>query len=117
MGTMRTPETEAAYARVRDTKTAQDACPLCDDRASIKEFELWRIVENRFPYDKIAHVHHMLMPKRHASDTELTPEELTEFDAIKREYVQTRYEFMIEPVRSQRSIPGHAHLHLVIAKE
>jgi len=114
MGTMRTPETEARYTREKQSGRLAERV-LCKS-PSLKEFKEWRIIENRFPYDLVAEVHHMLVPKRHASDAELTASEQEEFEAIKEAYVQEVYEFMIEPARKKRSIPDHSHLHLLIAK-
>ncbi len=114
-GTLRTPETEDAYRRVKADGHLKDGCPLCKAE-SLKEFTEWRIIGNTYPYDLIAKVHHMLVPKRHASDSELTESEQKEFAEIKESYVSDTYEFMIEPVRKQKSIPGHSHLHLLISK-
>ncbi len=117
MGTLRSPETEAKYDALKATGALTTTCPLCDERETIEEFKYWRIVENLFPYDAIARVHHMILPKRHASDDELSSEEKEEFDSIKESYIQQTYEFLIEPMRHRRSIPAHSHLHLIVAKE
>lgn len=113
MGTLRTPETEAAYTKVKQEGHLENGCALCA-APSVKEFGEWRIVENEFPYDLVADVHHMILPKRHAA--ELSESEQAEFARIKEEYLQSIYEFFIEPVKRRRSIPGHWHLHLITAK-
>ncbi len=117
MGTLRTSETEAKYRAVKASGVMNDACPLCDERTSVKDFEHWRVIENLYPYDLVAKVHHMLVSKRHASDMELTDEEWEEFRSIKAGYVQEEYEFMIEPTWKQKSIPAHSHLHLLVAMQ
>ncbi len=113
MGTLRTPETEAAYTKVKEEGHLREGCVLCTI-PSVKEFNEWRIIENRFPYDLIASVHHMILPKRHTA--ELSKSEQKEYEEIKETYMQPTYEFFIEPVNRQRSIPEHWHLHLITAK-
>lgn len=94
------------------------ACPLCaDDRTIVAEFKLWRITENRFPYDRITTLHHMLIPKRHVTENELTSEELTEFKHIKETELNENYTFIMEALPKQKSIPTHFHLHLIVPKE
>lgn len=115
MGTLRTRETEAHYTKLKAEGVLSHGCTLCLS-PSIKEFGEWRIVENRFPYDLIADTHHMILPRRHATWEELTESELKEYEEIKDTYMQETYEFFIEPVNRQRSIPDHWHLHLITAK-
>lgn len=115
MGTFRTRETEAAYTKIKKEGHLENGCVLCMS-PSIKEFKEWRIVENNFPYDLVASTHHMILPKRHVDEFGLTASEQAEYEEIKESYVQPTYEFIIEPVRRQRSIPAHMHLHLIIAK-
>lgn len=113
MGTLRSKETQARYDRERKD-VAPGGCALCDEREGVHEFEHWRIIENLYPYDRVARVHHMLVSKRHASDTELTEEEWAEFRSIKGGYLQTEYEFIIEPTLKMKSIPAHSHIHMII---
>ena len=116
MGTLRTPETEAKYDAVKASGVMQKTCALCDDRTTLKDFTYWRVVENAFPYDQVAKTHHMAVLKRHAPIEELTANEHAEWEDIKHGYVFATYEFIIEPVPKQRSIPAHAHLHFIVAK-
>ncbi len=78
----------------------------------IKEFNHWKIVNNRFPYDLIAKVHHILIPKRHVIEKELTEEEFKEFVYIKESYVSKEgYHWILEA--TGKSFPGHFHVHLI----
>lgn len=115
MGTLRTRETEEAYTKLKAEGHLLAGCVLCAS-PSVKEFKEWRIIENRFPYDLVASTHHMILPKRHVDEFGLTEAEKAEYEEIKENYLQSTYEFFIEPVRRQRSIPGHMHLHLITAK-
>jgi hypothetical protein len=82
------------------------------DEPAIQEWNLWRIIENRFPYDMIFSVHHMLVPIREVPGHEyLNDEELTELYAIKME-VQSKYDLIFENFPKRRSILAHYHLHL-----
>ncbi|MGB4076802.1 MAG: hypothetical protein WBK28_03815, partial [Minisyncoccia bacterium] len=100
MGTFRTPETEAKYDALKASGSFLRSCPLCNEREILKEFKLWKILKNLFPYDAVAKTHHMLVSKRHVSSDGLTEEEQKEFEAVKRDYVYAAYEFMIEPHRN-----------------
>jgi hypothetical protein len=116
MGTLRTAETQKKYRELIDAGGLKEGCALCTAPA-VKTFTYWKVVNNTFPYDKVAKVHHMVLPLRHASETELTPEEWEEYQTIKNEYVQNEYEYIIEPTQKMKSIPAHFHIHLIIAKE
>jgi diadenosine tetraphosphate (Ap4A) HIT family hydrolase len=115
MGTLRTPESQKVYNEVIRAGVMTDGCPLCL-KESLKNFDLWRIIENQYPYDLIAKTHHMLVPKRHAARDEITPEEWKEFEHIKQSYLHDNYDFLIEASNKIKSIPTHWHLHLIIAK-
>lgn len=111
--TLRLPDTEKAYdlAREKRTKAGDQQCPLCGV-PSLREFTYWRLVPNKFPYDKVAKTHHMLVPKRCVPFSELTHVELQELDAIKRE-LDACYHYYLETTLRQRSVPGHYHLHCI----
>ncbi|HRH24620.1 MAG TPA: hypothetical protein PK109_03470 [Candidatus Paceibacterota bacterium] len=114
-GTLRTPETEAKYKEYK-AQGGLTACPLCERKDKLKEFTYWHVIENLFPYDHIARVHHMIVLNRHAPDAEFTQEERDELHEIKYGYAQDHYQFIFEPVGRQKSIPSHSHIHLIIAK-
>jgi len=116
INSFRTQEGNARYDAYRkDNPVFTDTCVLCD-RAPLHEFTWWKIIENAFPYDRIASTHHMLMPKRHTLESELTPDEKSELERIKESGLDA-YQFIIEPTRALKSIPSHFHLHLIVCKE
>ena len=116
MGTLRTPGSEANYKKLIAEGILSNGCALCRAE-SIKEFQYWKIIHNDFPYDRIAKIHHMIVPKRHIPDADLTSSEKEEFEAIKNDYLHKEYEYIIEATYKNKSIPGHAHLHLIVAKD
>jgi hypothetical protein len=59
----RTDENQASYDAYRAAGNLDRGCVLCA-RESVHEFKNWRIIENIFPYDKIAKLHHMVIPKK-----------------------------------------------------
>ena len=112
----RTKETEEKYKKLIDEGHLKGGCKLCQ-APPIKEFNYWTIVKNQFPYDGIAKVHDMALPKRHILEDSLTREEQQEYLKIKAGYIEQTYEYIIEPASKLRSIPEHFHLHLIITKE
>jgi hypothetical protein len=116
MGTFRTKAMEQKYKEFREAGMLnKDGCNLCA-APSLKEFKYWRITENSFPYDGVAEVNHMLVLTRHATEAALTPEEKAEFDELKMADIGQDYEFIIESTHKRKSIPGHMHYHLIVAK-
>jgi len=115
MATLRTPESEEKYQAYLKTEAHLQSCSLCD-KESLHTFAFWKIVENSFPYDKIAETHHLIVSLRHASGKELNAEERGELDTIKEDFINPRYEWIVEPAHVNKSIPSHAHLHLIIGK-
>jgi diadenosine tetraphosphate (Ap4A) HIT family hydrolase len=116
MKTLRTREGEERYKGLIKNGYFNDGCKLCA-KEPLKEFKYWKIVENAFPYDRIAEVHHMVLPKRHAKDLELTEEESQELDEIKYTYIHQSYSYILEATHHTRSIPDHFHLYLIITKD
>lgn len=116
MGTMRTPQTEAAYKAYIDEGGLAAGCVLCA-KPALKEFRSWKIIKNDFPYDKIAMQHDMIIPLRHAAQDEVTNEEWQELNEIKESYIHPTYEWMMEATNIKKSIPSHFHIHLVIAAD
>ncbi len=84
----------------------------------IKEFTHWVIVTNEFPYDAIASTSHMISTKREVAFdwALLSPEELAEFDQIKRDYIRSNYDVLYENLPSGATISNHFHLHLLILR-
>ena len=115
MITLRTPENQKRYDEAKEGGALAE-CPLCK-KVSLKEFVFWRVVKNNFPYDVIASHHDMLVSVRHTTETELTDEEYQELRHIKAEYIPLHYGYIMEAMPQEKSIPGHAHLHLIIIKD
>lgn len=104
--TLRKPETEAAYKLSRETG---DLSPLYSEE-HIREFQYWRIVNNRFPYDKIYQTHHLLIPKRKfALESDMWLRERDELTRLKQ---TLPYDQVLENTMHNRSICDLYHLHL-----
>lgn len=116
MVTLRSAEAQKKYSDYRKSLPSDAACPLCEESA-IKDFVHWRIITNNFPYDNVAEVHHMIVPRRHVTETELTAEEMQELLAIKHDFINHQeYDWIIEATTKKKSIPAHFHLHLIVGK-
>lgn len=116
MATFRTPETEEKYAEYIKTRGPSAGCVLCG-RPAIQTFTHWKIVENRFPYDKIAKVHHMLVAKEHLAQENVPQEAWWEFDKLKKGFINENYALILEQTPKESSIPGHFHVHLIVIKD
>lgn len=116
MGSLRTPEAEERYQKAKEGGILNNGCRLCELEGS-RTFTHWKIVPNDFPYDRIAHRHDMIVSRRHTQEPNLLEEERTELEMIKREYIDTTYEWIMEPTFHQKSVPGHFHLHLLVTKD
>lgn len=83
----------------------------------IELFKYWALVPANYPYDLIAEVHHLLVPKRvFPSYREVSKEEWEEFMDIK-DQLKARYDFILENLPSKITIGSHYHLHLIKMKE
>jgi hypothetical protein len=111
---LRTQEIQEKYRKHMELNRG-GPCPLCEAKA-LKEFQYWKIINNEFPYDRIAQVHHMIIPLRHVEEQHLNDEEVDEYLRIKNEYLFAEYECIIEASGTMKSIPEHHHLHLIITK-
>jgi diadenosine tetraphosphate (Ap4A) HIT family hydrolase len=109
----RTTETHERYMEVLKSREVYDGCRLCDETVII-EFNLWKIINNEFPYDKIASTHHMIIPKRHTNGDDLTEEELNELTTLKAGYLNEQYHMLAEALPKRKTMPSHFHLHLFI---
>jgi len=112
--TLRTKKTEAIYQK--HLKTVDPSiCPFCEkDREVIREYEYWYLSPNRFQYDLVYKISHLLVCKRHVErKSELFVAELEEFNKIKEDLLSSgEYNQYIENSRPTRSIPMHLHAHL-----
>lgn len=116
MGTLRTLKTQNSYDEHKRNGHLKNQCPLCTSE-TITEFTHWRLIDNKFPYDKISSTHHMIVPVRHIIETELTQEELAELMLLKNSILNEQYMLIFEALPRSKSIPNHFHLHLIVLKE
>ena len=95
-------------------------CFMCEIEAMtvITEFIHWRLIENNYPYDAVAEVHHMLVPKAHASFdegvSEAAKEELGLINAAFEEGGE--YDCIMQNYPVGQSQPQHLHYHLLTWK-
>lgn len=113
---LRTKESQEKYLKLIAEGFLANGCNLCE-APSIKYFEYWRIIDNKFPYDLVAKINHMIIPKRHAAERELNEAEKKEFESIKLDYIDKNYGLLIETVDKDKSIPSHFHIHLIVEKK
>ncbi|MFT5036815.1 MAG: diadenosine tetraphosphate (Ap4A) HIT family hydrolase [Candidatus Azotimanducaceae bacterium] len=118
MKSPRTEGTEAAYQAfkaLRFSETGRCDDLVLDDETVVREFEHWLIIENRFPYDAMTSVNHMLVPRRAFSDYYKADEsEREEYHTIIRELAaEDYYDALVENFPRSRSITRHNHVHLV----
>ncbi|PIQ91424.1 MAG: hypothetical protein COV70_03815 [Parcubacteria group bacterium CG11_big_fil_rev_8_21_14_0_20_39_22] len=113
---LRSKEAEEEYREHKENGGLSKGCPLCSEKI-LKEFKHWKILKNRFPYDRIAQDHDMIVSMRHVKEGELTDEEFIELREIKNNFVFDSYQYVIESSMKQKSIPEHFHLHLVNTKD
>lgn len=110
---LRTPETLVIYKARR--RALGDSLKKVDltQLPFIREWEFWVLVENEFPYDKIAKKHSLLVAKRHfVHDDEMDILEREEMYAIKKEFAESReYDSLLENLSHNRTVPGQYHLH------
>ena len=107
----RTQATHDTYMEVLRNRSPYDGCRLCDEKTLV-EFTHWKIINNEFPYDKIASVHHMLLPKRHTKGNDLSVVELNELTTLKGSYLNEHYYMIAEAMPKRKTLPSHHHLHL-----
>lgn len=117
----RTPKTEAAYQAFKQAKLKSGADLSAFNLAEeivLREFKHWLIIANRFPYDNMTSVNHMLIPRRPIKDfTDATAEELVEHQKIKNLLIEESfYDALVENLPRSKSVQQHAHVHLVCWK-
>lgn len=110
--------TYAATMKERQEKGIQINLYLDGLTKTIKEFEHWMIIPNDFPYDAIATVNHMILPKRAVSfDWQLiTDDEKRELELLKQTYLSENYDLVWENLPKGQTVPGNFHLHLLVLK-
>ncbi len=112
----RSKETHDRYMADIEAGGLKGNCKLCE-REPILDFTYCKIVANHFPYDRVAAVHEMIVPKRHTNGSDLTREEHAELDHLKQGILNERYTFIVEGLPNAKSIPAHAHLHLIVPNQ
>ena len=113
---LRTEETALAYEEDIETRDPEKGCRLCEFETTIKEFDNWVLMKNKFPYDRYFTKSDMLVPKRHVTEGQLNDMELAELARIKRDVLYIDYDSVMEHFPSSRSIPEHFHYHLIQIK-
>lgn len=109
---LRIDETMSKY--MEHEKHNDRKCLFCVSESE-REFKLWKIIKNDFPYDRIASCHKMLSPLRHVPDKHnLYPEEINELEEILHVLEKERFfDSMIVNFTRNRTIPEHYHIHLL----
>jgi len=116
--TLRTVQTQYRYEQsLREArKRGYKRCYLCSAKV-VKEFAGWKIVENEYPYDRMADAHHMITLKRHTAEAALTSHEKMEYERDIKPYLHRHYDMIFENTVRAKSIPGHHHLHMITLKQ
>lgn len=120
MGIFRTKSSDRKYRKlIAAGLLTNHGCQLCRKvgKEAIKNYKYWSVVKNDFPWDRIAKVHHMIIPKRHVTEDKLTKAELKEYFQIKKNYLLKTYENISESTHKTRTIPSHFHLQLIVIKD
>jgi hypothetical protein len=103
--TLRTEESELAYANSKEKKSL-------DQEDKIREWDFWYLINNRFPYDTVAEVHHLLLPRSGRPMRELHNNEWDNFYDIIDE-LGNDYSVMMWNFPRQQSVKNLLHYHLV----
>lgn len=110
---LRTPKAIKSYEkRLKDVKDGTYVFDLLKLK-SLDSWMYWVLMENEFPYDKIASKHNLLIPKRFIADgKELEEEELYELYQIKDE-LGDDYDVYMESAKHNRTVENHFHIHCI----
>lgn len=98
----------ATEMRYQEDKLNGGTKPLLEEPA-IKEWEHWRLIDNRYPYDAVFSKHHMLVPLNGADFTS------PELWGILGE-LENDYDFWFVNFAHRQSIKNLLHIHLVTHK-
>ena len=81
----------------------------------LEEFEHWVIIENRFPYDNIARINHLLVSKEPISSIIVADQVVkNEYDFIMSQLASSDdYDAYIENFPKATTVKTHHHLHLI----
>ena len=116
MGDLRSEAMAQKYKSDIDAGMFNHGCVLCT-LEPIQQFRFWKLVTNKYPYDKIAKKHDMIIPLRHTDLDGITAEEWEELSFLKSSFINENYEFLIEATPHRQSIPGHFHLHTIVSRD
>jgi len=112
---LRTPETWERYQN--EPRRPQGTCFMCDANAItiVREYSHWLIIENNFPYDAVAEISHLLIPKRHFNFKEtMELEEAQQLKSIEEMAdAEQNYDCILKNFSVGQSQPQHAHYHLI----
>ena len=112
---LRSPETWERYQNA--PKRKEGYCFMCklEGIVIVKKFKHWYIVKNQYPYDTVAEVHHLLVPRDHIAQAENLTDQCTEEAATIMEAIEFEgfYDCMISNFPSKQSQKQHFHVHLV----
>ena len=114
---MRTDETEKIYDQHKKEREQQGdrQCPICTAE-SVREYDYWKLIENEFPYDRVARDHYMLASKRHiATFSELTDAEQQEFRDIHESI--NEFDASLFNFAHRQTVDTHYHIHLFKYRE
>ncbi len=91
---------------------------VLNSEAPLMEWKFWKLLTNKFPYDKIAISHDMIVPKRKfGSLKDASGDEIAELEDIKIELADN-YDCFLETSYSRaRSIKTHYHLHCIAIRD
>lgn len=111
---MRTAELEAKYQNDKLTGKAKHL----NDEPALKEWKYWRLVNNRYPYDKIMdETHHMIVLKRDVHVFSISSEELHELWFEIFPWADDHYHVSNINFDALRSISSTPHIHILNIKE
>jgi diadenosine tetraphosphate (Ap4A) HIT family hydrolase len=110
--TLRSPEMHERYIT-----TPKDP-DFMNTANSIRDFNYWRIIENKFPYDTIAETHHLLVPKRQVKSwLDMNIEELDELDILITHTLPQAYDMILLNFPKAQSVKDWLHFQLIVVKE
>lgn len=118
MISLRTKKTAQRYKEDQLNKK-WDPKSYCFDweHVHLELFKYWALIPVNYPYDLIADIHHLLVPKRlFQSYREVSVEEREDLMKIK-DKLKDRYDFILENLPSKITISNHYHLHFIKMKE
>jgi len=86
-----------------------------EEEPVLREWKYWKLIENRFPYDMIYSVHHMLIPKRTVSHRQhLFISEDMELKKIINQFDDDGYyDGVLDNFKGRRSVHNIYHVHLI----